>query len=70
MSYSIVGTVVISAFIGVRQGSPTSCFLFTVYVNGLIRRYKENCEQNGFLKWLHVLMLMDDTVILATTRGP
>ena len=68
VSYSIVGTVVISAFIGVRQGSPTSCFLFTVYVNGLIRRYKENYEQDGFLKWLHVLMLMDDTVILATTR--
>ena len=37
VSYSIVGTVVISVVIGVRQGSPTSCFLFRVYVNGLIR---------------------------------
>jgi hypothetical protein len=65
---SVLGTAVITATIGVRQGSPTSCFLFTVFVNTLIRWIKDRCGEDGFLKWLHVLMLMDDTVILATSR--
>ena len=29
---------------------------------------KDRCAPDGFLKWLHALMLMDDTVILATSR--
>ena len=29
---------------------------------------KDRCPNDGFLQWLHVLMLMDDTVILATCR--
>ena len=65
---SILGTAIISATIGVRQGSPTSCFLFVLFVNTLIRMIKERCPRDGFLGWLHVLMLMDDTVILATSR--
>ena len=65
---SIMGMAVISAIVGVRQGSPTSCFLFVMYVNDLIRNLKEKCAPDGFLKCLHVLMLMDDTVILATSR--
>ena len=39
-----------------------------MYVNSLVRKFKIQCAQDGYLKWLHVLMLMDDTVILATTR--
>ena len=66
---SILGTVVIAATLGVRQGSPTSCFLFTVFVNVLIRKFKAECHFDGFLQWLHCLMLMDDTVILATSRA-
>ena len=31
--------------------------------------YKENCGDGGFFKWLHVLLLMDDIVIMATSRG-
>ena len=65
---SILGLAVITAIVGVRQGSPTSCFLFTLYVNVLIRMLKDRCAPDGCLKWLHVLMLMDDTVILATSR--
>ena len=65
---SVLGVALISATVGVRQGSPTSCFLFTIFVNTLIRWLKERCPEDGFLRWLHVLMLMDDTVILATTR--
>ena len=61
-------TAVITATLGVRQGSPTSCFLFTLFTNDLIRSMKTQCGPDGYLGWLHTLMLMDDTVILATTR--
>ena len=64
----ILGSAIITATIGVRQGSPTSCFLFVLVVNDLIRNLKEKCLPDGFLNWLHSLMLMDDTVILATSR--
>ena len=66
---SVLGTTVITAMMGVRQGSPTSCFLFIVFVNTLIKMLKDRCPDDGFLKFLHVLMLMDDTVILATSRN-
>ena len=68
VSYGIIGVSIVTCTIGVRQGSPTSCFLFTLYVNPLIRKLKEQCVFDDYLKWLHVLMLMDDTAILATTR--
>ena len=65
---SVIGTAIISTIIGVRQGSPTSCFLFIVYVNDLVKLIKNSCESDGFLSWLHLLILMDDTVLLATSR--
>ena len=65
---SIIGSTVMSATQGVRQGSPTSCFLFIVFVNELIRSIKESCQPENFIEWLHILMLMDDTVLLSTSR--
>ena len=65
---SILGTVIITTLIGVRQGSPTSCLLFIIYVNNLIKLVKETCQPDVFLSWLHILMLMDDTVLLASNR--
>jgi hypothetical protein len=64
----ILRTAIITANIGVRQGSPSSCFLFTMVVNNLIRNLKQRCPPDGFLGQLHSLMLMDDTVILSTTK--
>ena len=64
----ILRTAVVTSTVGVRQGSPTSCLLFTVLVNQLIRDFKEQCPPDGFLHQLHCLMLMDDAVILATTK--
>ena len=64
----ILGTAVIMAAIGVRKGAPTSCFLFNSFVDTLIVMFKQRCDNDGFLCRLHVLMLMDDTVILATSR--
>ena len=65
---SWVGTTLVLISLGVRQGSPTSCLLFIVFVNDLIRIIKEGSDYDGFLQWLHVLVLMDDTVILSTSR--
>ena len=64
----ILRSASISTSCGVRQGSPTSCTLFTLFVNRLIRNLKDQCQPDGFLQWLHCLMLMDDTILLATTR--
>ena len=64
----VLGTVLITCTLGVRQGSPTSVFLFIIYVDTLIKMVKEKSPCDGFLSWLHLLMLMDDTVILATSR--
>ena len=68
VTHSILGIAVISAVVGVRQGSPTSCFFFILYVNVLIRNIKLESGPDSFLKWLHLLMLMDDTVIFASSR--
>lgn len=29
---------------------------------------RQGCEPDGFLSWLHLLILMDDTVLLLTSR--
>lgn len=66
---SIIGTAVFVATVGVRQGSPTSCLLFIiVHVNDLIKLIKDNCINEGFLEWLHNLILMNDIVLLSTSR--
>jgi len=66
---SVLGTAIITATVGVRQGSPTSCILFVLFIDDLIRLLKEKCGRDGFLSWLHVLVLMDDTVLLSTSRA-
>lgn len=65
---SVIGGAVVTATLGVRQGSPTSCFLFVVFMNELIRMLRDRCVPDGFLGWLHTLVLMDDTVLLSTSR--
>ena len=68
MTQSVIGTALVTASVGVRQGSPTSCLLIVLFVNDLIKMFKERCGPDGFLAWLHVLIFMDDTVILSTSR--
>ena len=65
---NILGSTLITSTIGVRQGSPTSCYLFVIFVDVLILLIKSRCSSEPILGWLHSLMLMDDTVILATSR--
>ena len=65
---NILGSTIITSTIGVRQGSPTSCYLFIIFVDVLILLLKAKCSPEPILGWLHCLMLMDDTIILATSR--
>ena len=65
---NILKTAVIDSTIGVRQGAPSSCLLFVIYINEMIKMLKNAIANDGFLGCLHALLLMDDTVILATSR--
>lgn len=67
-TYNVLKSAVISASAGVRQGAPTSCLLFVVYIDKMIKMIRQVTPIDGFLGSLHALMLMDDTVILATSR--
>lgn len=42
--------------------------VYNFFVNFMISLIKSNCSPEGFLQWLHLLVLMDDTVLLSTTR--
>ena len=64
----VLGATIITAVVGVKQGSPTSCFLFILFVDEFIQLVKGRSGLDGFLEWLHLLMLMDDTVLFASSR--
>ncbi len=63
---SVLGTALGTSTIEVRQNSLTSCVLFIV--NDLIKTAEENCEDDGFLSCLHILVPVDYTVLLTTLR--
>ena len=58
----------IDATTGVRQGAPSSCLLFIMYIDVMVKMIKGSFANDGFLGVLHALLLMDDTVLLATSR--
>ena len=64
----VFNSVNISANKGVKQGSSTSCLLFKLYVGRMIKMVNEYSPIDGFLGGLHILMLMDDTVLLSTSK--
>ncbi len=66
---SIVGCAVVTSTVGVRQGLSTSCLLFVIYVDELIKMMKMRCQRETFIDWLHILLFMDDTVLLSTSRS-
>ena len=53
---------------GVKQGSSTSSLLFVLYVDKMIKMIKRAFCKGGFLGDIHVLMVMDDAVLLSTSR--
>ena len=64
----VLGATLITAVLGVKQGSPSSCFLVIVFVVDFVRWVKDGSPLDSMLQWLHLLVLMDDTVIMATSR--
>ena len=64
---SLLNSLVIDATVGVRQGGPSSCFFFTMFVDPLVRMLR-NLEPDGYLNRMHTLLLMDDTVLFASSR--
>ena len=67
---SLVGGAVVPATAdkrGVVQGSPTSCLLLIIYVNEVIRLMKGRCQPEQLIEWFHILVVMDDTVLLLST---
>ena len=65
---SILKSATITSSIGIRQGAPTSCLLFVIYIDKMVRMIKEKVGIDGFLGNMHTLLLMDDTVIVSTSR--
>ncbi len=66
---SIVGCAVVTSTVRVRQGLSTSCLLFIIYVDELIKVMKIRCQRETFIDWLHILLFMDDTVLFSASRS-
>ena len=47
---NVIGDAVITETFGVRQGSPSSCIMFILFVNDLIKLVKDRCQPDGFLQ--------------------
>ena len=63
----IFKSAIISTSVGVRQGFASSCLLFILYLDVMVKMINRT-EEHGFLQSHHALLLMDDTVLLATSR--
>lgn len=50
-----------------ETGAPSSCLLFTVYMDQMVKVLQHGAETDGFLGRLHNSLLMDDTVVLTVT---
>ena len=64
---NILNSEIIKATIGVKQGGPMSCILFIIYLNVMVVMMKV-LGNDSFLKDLHLMVLMDDTVLVASSR--
>ena len=67
-TFSVIGNTEFKCTSGVKQGSATSCNLFTFYLDHTVRAIR-TYGPDGFLEQNHMLLLMDDTVLLATSRA-
>ena len=64
---SFLGDAFFDARAGVKQGGSSSSSLFTFYINLTIRKIAQ-FGVDAFLGLLHCLLLMDDTIIIATSQ--
>lgn len=66
-SIGLIGKEQFSTAAGVKQGGSSSCNLFTAYIDPTIDAVK-TFGPDDWLGNLHILLLMDDTIVLATSR--
>ncbi len=66
-SSAVIENDIFSTSSGVKQGGSTSCNSFTAYIDPTIDAVK-SCGPDSWLDDIHILLLMDDTVILASSR--
>ena len=64
----VIGNTMFSTTAGVKQGGCTSCPLFTCYIDSTIEAIS-SVGPDGWLGKFHCLLLMDDTVLFATSRN-
>ena len=64
---NILNSEYIKATKGVKQGGPMSCSLFVIYLNVMVVMMKV-LGNDSFLRDLHMMVLMDDTVLVASSR--
>ena len=65
---NLLHSTMINATVGVRQGAPSSCLLFTIYMDQMVGMLRHEVGEDGYLGTLHAFLLMDDTIIVATSR--
>ena len=64
----VLKSATIIASQGLKQGAATSVLLFIIYVDRMVKMVKQEVGTDGFLGILHMLLFMDDTVLIATSR--
>ena len=64
---NVLNSEYIKATIGVKQGGPMSCILFIIYLNIMVVMIKA-LGDDSFLRDLHLMVLMDDTVLVASSK--
>ena len=56
-------------FSGIRQGAPSSTYLFLIFIDDLIQYIESNCEIEPIIGNLSCLLHADDTAIISTKRS-
>ena len=67
-THTTIGSEKFKSTAGIKQGSAISCSLFTFYLDHTIRAVRQY-GNDAFLQDTHLLLLMDDTVLLASSRA-
>ena len=53
---------------GIRQGAPSSSWLFIVFIDDLIKFLRDNCDPESLLNGIHCLLHADNTLVVSTSR--
>ena len=43
VTHNVIGTALVTATVGLKQGSPTSVILFIIFIEDLMKMIKESC---------------------------